>query len=249
MPIEGLLRSVGVAAFVASSLQMTLLLAAVAKQGIVISSDGLCSNLNTGKTISSDLQKVFPISEHALAIAHHGQNILAGIPVADLVQSFAKSLPANYSVEEVARLLVAFIGPLVIKTQVSLLSNGIDDNVGFWVAGFDTKGGDPELWEVDWLKKHEIDAGRQSPEIIRQQYLVKGGGGKDQAQTSMESLGAKNIGFSATDFDVRSLQWWSKYLETLYNHANANQKQPKVFGGKRHELSIEKSGWVWSKPP
>src|SRR5450432_2012477 len=96
---------------------MTYLQGVVTKHGIVLGADGLTRNKATGLPLAWNQQKLFPIAGKAIVLVHHGQNVIEGVIVEKLVDEFSATIPANYTVESLARLLASSYDTKVRKTQ------------------------------------------------------------------------------------------------------------------------------------
>ena len=99
---------------------MTLIITAQAKPHIVVTADGWCTKNINGckKKTSATLQKIFPLSNRGFAIAHHGQNIIQGRKVKDIVEEFLLDKISGFritTVQQIARRFVANYGEDIRK--------------------------------------------------------------------------------------------------------------------------------------
>lgn len=138
---------------------MTLLIGTIArsdnpsKSHVVLTADGRCTGFDgRTRTIQSDThQKLFAIPNTAIAIAHHGENIIGGRPVKEFLADFTLQHPliCEASVDQIADLLKKYADEDARNTLWSIPASKV---IGFWIAGFSRKRSQPELVEICWTK-------------------------------------------------------------------------------------------------
>ena len=220
---------------------MTLLIGTTSRRHVVITADGLSRvNPTTGEGVGSDaFQKVFPIPGLSVAFVHHGLNILGGKPVGEFISDYIGShgsVISNFRIKEIANDFSIYTAQPAQTALVQPTNIGV---VGFWIAGFSSGKGNPELYEVCWpdnlvATKHEgIVLGGDAQQFIKA-YLN-------------QPLGPFNPG-SVWQYSVGFV---CQYHQALYKLAEAKQDKTGqiIFGGHQHQLVLEKSGWKWTKPP
>jgi hypothetical protein len=134
---------------------MTLLLASVRDEEIILSSDSLSTSQlkrrsNPKQTFPvpgrATLQKIFPIPSREMAVAHCGRNSLLNMSVGAVIREwFQGSLPQ--STVDVARSLSSFV--------LEYSPDYFDADNRFWIAGFDSDG--PHVYSVSASVSTETD--------------------------------------------------------------------------------------------
>ena len=216
---------------------MTLLIGTVSKSNVVLTADGLSRvNPNTGAGISTDsFQKIFPVTDAPVAILHHGLNILGGRNVSLFVDDFIKEFKglASASIEEIAAELRSF-GEMSVQRALADPSN--EGGVGFWVTGFGNRKARPELYEIFWP---------DSPDPKPHEGLVLGGDGKKFVKRFLSNpLGP----FRPEKIRECLTTYARQYHQAIYRQAEAKQEKTgeSIFGGKLHQLVVERKGWHWT---
>lgn len=220
--------------------EMTLLLAANTAHGIVMMSDGLSRRLSRaglGTELATDLQKMFPVKQRPIAIAHHGQNQLAGRPVSEIIADHQETWDGLGSVQGIAQSLHQSLDEAVRDTLRRLRAEGINDGCGFWIGGYGVGDEQPSLCEVFWAP------GGDAIEFKPISVLAEGGEGKRFAQAARRDHPSFN--FTEDNGNTWSLLKWSDYIERLYKAAARLPGAKEVFGGKVRKLCIEKTGHRW----
>lgn len=224
---------------------MTLLIGTVSKNNIVLTADGLSrANPITGKGMAcEDLQKIFPYETSAIAIVHHGLNIINGIPVGQKVASFYKLLadnkPEAYTIKQIAEKLVGFIDNDANATFSNTSNQG---GIGFWIAGFGSHQTQPELFEIWWPDK-------VTPE--KWEGLILGGNGKNFLDPYPEQLLRSYPRPVKPNIKRYEAMFAAAYHNGLYATAERLQEASGqiVFGGHKHQLVIKSSGCTWTRSP
>lgn len=214
---------------------MTLLIASIRRAEVVLTADGRCTHRANGKvtSIEDNYQKLHPIPEHPLAIAHHGENLLNGKPVKELLAGFFKTLNAgNHTVLEIGDLLQDYARP-AIRTRLKSLGNGAAS--GFWVIGFGTQAREPFGMEAFWKWDDHLNSEEREWKPIT---IVAGGDGKKQ----IPPVDYKAIE-KATVEKVR------EYHESLMDTAIKTEMKDNPVGGHVHELVINREKWEWTIAP
>ena len=220
---------------------MTLLIGTLSNNNVVITADGLSLvNSITGAGIGSDtFRKIFPIPGIPIVFAHHGLNVLDDKLVSQYIECFVSkcsSTLAAADVETIAQNLRLYGEAAAQKALADPTNLGV---VGFWIAGFSPERKRPEFYEICWPYK---------PEPCKLDGVILGG----DAQNFIAGFLSQPLG----SFKPKAVRGYSTNLVTMYHQAlysQAEQKQAKLggtmFGGRRHQVVIEKTGWRWSITP
>ena len=216
---------------------MTLLIASIRPRDIVVTADGRSTTWTNGKVtaVFDTLQKIFPVPDHPLFIAHHGQNQLNGKPVSELILAFIKPLNAgNLTIGEAADdLRMVMYGK--VRDELSRLDPKMN-GCGFWVGGFSVHEKSPALVELFWKWTGEalvLEERHWGPTAI-----VTGGDGKTQ-------IG--NVSWH--DIDNKTVDEVREYHRALMDKAMRPRAEPNVVGGHVHELLVSRDEWKWTLPP
>ena len=220
---------------------MTLLIETMSNDHAMLTADGLSiPNRTTGAGINrDDLQKIFPLSNVPIAIAHHGINLIDGCEVSQLISEFEKSLGqglSQYSVPTIAKNLRAYTDLAAKSTLANPANEGC---IGFWVTGFAQNNMKPLFYEVLWPNE---------PSVVEHYDAVFGGGGKKFIERYLNNRLGK--------FDLRQAHGFKRVYagychDALYREAEAAQRRAgeRIFGGHQHRLLIRKGGCQWLKSP
>jgi hypothetical protein len=220
---------------------MTLLIGTVSNTNLVLTADGLSrENPQTGAGIASDnFQKIFPVPGLPVVFVHHGFNILDGREVGLVLHDFMEARNnkiASASIAEIALELKTFANVTAQNTLTEPTNIGV---IGFWIAGFGNPRARPELYEVCWP---------DAPDPTRHEGLVLGGDAKRFVERFLsEPLGP----FRPEGIRNYTTSSARQYHQAIYSQAEAKQKKSgeNIFGGKQHQIVIEKHGWSWTRPP
>src|SRR4051794_32915559 len=116
---------------------MTLIIASIRPADVTLTADGRCTHRNAQGAVTGyedDYQKLHPVPDHPIALAHHGENLLDNKPVKELLAAFFKNLNAgNHTVLEIADLLREY-AHAAVRARLRALGRGAA--TGFWVVGF-----------------------------------------------------------------------------------------------------------------
>lgn len=231
---------------------MTLLIGTVArsanaaKSHVVITADGRCTLFDGAtRTARSDAyQKIFPVPGSSVAIAHHGENIIAGKPVKEFLEEFIHRRLSSVDIGQIAASLKEYADEQTIATLKRIALSKL---VGFWVGGFGSGRSQPELHEICW-KKNPL-TGEIECENKKHGNLVFGG----DAQCFVSQYCKQPVdGMYAWDrIPGQSVNYATKLHGKLYKLAESAQveKQQVLFGGHKHQLILTRDGWHWSIPP
>lgn len=216
---------------------MTLILTSIRPADVVMTADGRSILWKNGEpdSINDRLQKIFPVPDHPLAVAHHGENLLEDKPVGEWIVAALKRLNAgNLSVEEVADELRARFHPHVRRRLRATAKSGF--GFGLIVAGFGARAREPAGMELWWkivegvLTTEERHWGPTS--------ITPSGSGVKQ----IPGVSWKEV----ADKDVDAVR---VYHKELMNTAMWADVKPNSVGGHVHELVITASGWRWMTAP
>ena len=214
---------------------MTLLIASIRRAEVVLTADGRCTHRANGvvTSIEDDYQKLHPVPEHPLVVAHHGENLLDGKPVKEFLAGFFKTLNAgNHTLLEIGDLLQDYARPAV-RTRLRALGKGAAS--GFWVIGFGTQAREPRGMEAFWKWDDHLNSEEREWKPIA---LVAGGDGKKQ----LPALSVKSIENVAVE-KVR------EFHRSLMEIAIKTEMKDNPVGGHVHELVITREKWEWTIGP
>ncbi len=216
---------------------MTLVIGSVLHDAIVITSDSRSTLAERGVVIALNdrFQKIFPIPDHPLVIAHMGENRLAERPLHAFLAPFLQRLePGNHTILEIADQLRAFAHPFIRSRLRSLgdLPNGCN----FWVAGFGAGPEEPRLVELFWQRRHDTLT-TEEHEYAPLSIVTGGDGQKQITMPSWRAVEHKPIA------EVRALH------ADLMHTALTAPVTPNTVGGRPHEVVITREGWEWTQPP
>ena len=220
---------------------MTLLIGTISKSHIVITADGLSRvNPTTGAGIGSDaFEKVFPIPGIPVAFAHHGFNILMGKSIGEFIGDYISlhgTKISTASIKEIAEDLRSYAAQPAVTLLADPTNKGV---VGFWIAGFSPGKGKSALYEVCWP---------DNSDPRKREIIVLGGDAKQFIRAYLDQpLGP----FRPNSIWQYSVDFVRQYHQALYKKAKDKQDETgqNIFGGHQHQLVLEKSGWIWTKPP
>lgn len=218
---------------------MTLIITSIRADAIVMTADGR-SIVRTGPAVTrvdDRFQKLFPIPEHSVAIAQHGENDIGGTVPGVFLAEFMRTLnTGNLSILEIADALRSYAHPPV-RRRLRQLKAG-SSGCGYIVAGF---GGDgrqpPTAVELFWIVRPDgaiVTEERQWRPIA----VIPSGAGKGQVDAPDWHRIA-----GGTVADAR------KYNEMLLDEATHAKVDPNPVGGHVHELVITRNGCDWTIPP
>jgi hypothetical protein len=205
-------------------------------------SDGLSRRLSSSgpaTKLADNVQKLFPfeMSSRPLAIAHHGQNLLAGRAVGEIIAEHEIACRNVASVREMAQKIHFSLDNTVREELKRLRADGVEDGCGFWVGGYGMEDDRPSAYEIFWAP------GGDNVEFKPMIILTEGGDGKRFSEAARK----ESARFNFTEHGARdwNLSRWNDYLERLYKAAASRPGANEVFGGKRWLLWIEKTGHKW----
>lgn len=235
---------------------MTLLIGTIArsdnpsKSHVVMTADGRCTGFDgRTRTIQSDThQKLFAIPNTALAIAHHGENIIGGRPVKEFLAAFMLQNPliCEASAVQISDSLKKYTDEVAQNTLRSIPASKV---IGFWIAGFGRNRSHPELVEICWTK--DVSSGTITLEEKGDRNLAFILGG--DAQEFVRQYHEKPIDgmYDWKQIPHESSNYAIKFHAKLYGLAESaqSQKREQLFGGKKHQLVITRGGSHWTMPP
>jgi len=219
-----------------------VLTGALSNVAVVLTADGRCRKEDRGTvTVVDNLQKIFPLPGVPLAVAHHGQNIMGGRDIKDVVSDFTYSVGCTILREGPRRTACALKDYLDDDARTALSVLAGDTVIGFWLTGFGAEDRSPTLYEVCWESPDE------DPEIERhptQNYGVIWGGSGERYVTEEDV----DVCMVSAGSGVGTLK---QRCDELYRRAEQRQKDADgdEFAGHKHQLSIKKTGWHWYLGP
>ncbi len=215
---------------------MTLILTTIRPSEVLITSDGRSVTTQAGKVtaVNDDVQKIFPVPDHPVAIAHHGENILDGKPVGEFIATFiSQQNIGNMSILELAdELRHAAHSPV----RRRLFDVRGESGFGLLVAGFSSHQKGPFVVEVFW---------KLEKEVLHTQELKWGAGSmiaSGSGQKQIPKLDADRA-VKGTIADARA------YHAELMKAACEADVQNNTVGGHVHELLITPAKCDWTQAP
>lgn len=216
---------------------MTLIIASVRPRDVILTSDSRSVLVNKGVVTGIDdrYQKLFPVPEHPIVIAHMGQNLLGGMPIKRLVSDFLAHLNVgDLTILQIADRLRDY-AHAVIRTTFNEISRPLF-GVNFWVAGFSCHEEKPGLVEVFWKQTGDILTTEERH--FTPTCVVPGGSGAGQ----IDKVDWHQVDGKSVD-DVRA------YHHALMDQAINAKVEHNEVGGAIHELLITPADWRWTQGP
>jgi hypothetical protein len=215
---------------------MTLLIASIRPADVLLTADGRCQKSAAGKVtaVEDDYQKLHPLADHPLAVAHHGENWIGGGPVKAFIGRFYRGLNAgNFTVLEIADQLREYAhGP--VRARLKEVGKGFAS--GFWVVGFAYPFAAPVGVELFW--KWHGDHLSYEERVWRPVTIVTGGSGQFQIPRT-----------NVNEVDGTSADRVRAYHKSLMDAAIAADVKDNPVGGHVHELRLTREGCEWTLPP
>lgn len=231
---------------------MTLLLGARGRSHILITADGqrLVGTGATAHVAETNVQKVFPAGYRPFAVAHHGQNIINGQPVHELIPTFLhanRAELAECTARQICAQLISHFDNAVTETLLQ-----IPDSKQFavWIAVMESAFSRPSIYEICWRKEEFVDNGIDiSMLVTRLGDIVFGGDGKKYILEFLEEPVSKELSHQHVYF--RPLRYSKAVQDELYSLGLQRQaeEQEHLFGGHKHQLSISRHGCEWLIAP
>lgn len=225
---------------------MTLIITAQARSHVVVTADGRCNTITNGfqKKTSDTLQKIFPLPNRRFAIAHHGENIIEGCKVKDIVEQFFSDNMSEIritSISQIARIFVKRYGDNIRKTLQRISDSKL---CGFLFLGFGTAINKPKIYEAFWKKQNINDIVHKTEE--RRDLVLSGDAKKYICRYTKEAVDSQLENIYRGD-----VEYAKAFCDKLYQLAEDAQTNAgeDIFGGYKHQLVIDKSGYKWLIPP
>lgn len=259
---------------------MTLIVSSLRADDVLITADGRSRTIVDGHVTGTidNYQKIFPVPGRTLAIYHHGENRLDGLPVQQFLAPVIAGLNGHdTTVQEIAEKLRHYAGPHIATRlqELDLSAAGC----GFCIVGFDRGTSEPRMIEIFWpAKPHgDTDTSVECNCIVRQwgptSVIVSGDGQRLIGDVDWREVSDK------ADYAVRN------YHQSLFERAMATKLNAGIalaepvahggiwaeplalgddrtlapaepfahnthcVGGHVHELHITRGGWEWTIPP
>ena len=215
---------------------MTLILTTIRPSEVLITSDGRSVTTRDGKVtgVKDDLQKIFPVPDHPVAIVHHGENILDGRPVGEFIAKFiAQQNTGNLSILDLADELRHAAHAAIRKRLFNLRG---ESGCGLLVAGFSSHQKGPQVVEVFW--KLEKEALNTQEHKWAAGSMVASGSGQKQIPRLDADRAVKGSAAEAR-----------AYHAELMKAACEADVQNNTVGGHVHELLIAPAQWQWTQAP
>jgi len=230
---------------------MTLLIGTVArsrKPHIVVTADGRSTGFDglIRSVKSNTQQKIFPVPDLPVVIAHHGENEIAAMPVEQFVPWLLKDYDGlrTSTIDGIADYLQGRADEAVVATLRRITTS---KQVGFWIAGFGHGRREPSLCEFSWKK--EPTTGEITTKNLVHGNLVFGG----DARVLIDEYRSMPVdGMYRWD---RIPDQSSSYAVRLHNklYGIAEQRQAsqhvELFGGHKHQILVMPEGWEWKVTP
>lgn len=216
---------------------MTLILASVRPHDLVLTSDGRSTTLRDGRVerINDRYQKLFPVPQHPLVLAHMGENDIGHTPIREFLDKFVRSLNVgNYTIQEIADKLREY-AHAPIRARFRETKNPAW-GVNLWIAGVGYHEEGPSMIELFWKMTDGVL--RTEERRFLPTAVVPGGDGQDQ----IGHVDWRRI-------DRKSVDEVSRYHDSLMREAIAAKVEPNSVGGMVHEVVITAEHWRWTRPP
>jgi hypothetical protein len=217
---------------------MTFIVTSLCPHDIVITADSRAVLEKGGnfQGVIDNFQKIFPIPDHPVVIAHHGENELDRKPLDKFVGNFiARINTGNMTILDIADEFRSYAHPAV-RACLKELGDFENHGCGFLIAGFGADDRGPSVVELFWKFREQAlvtDEKQWFPPSI-----ISSGSGAGQA----ERLDVGKI----IDCPVEKVR---EYNDRLLDEAiNAAVKQNTV-GGSIHEVVVTREKWEWARPP
>jgi len=213
---------------------MTLLASTLRKMDVLVTADGRSISRRNGVVVGihDQTQKIFPVQDQPIVIAHHGQNHFWGHPIGRIVKDFAADLIPGLSITAILDRLREALHAEVRDTLTKLPP---DTAAGCWIVGFGRGEDEPEHAEVFWKVEGEQLVCRENH--WRPTSIMLAGSGSKGLRTEWAKV---------VDASVATVQ---ATHERLFEAALQADVHPNTVGGHIHELLILPHGWQWTRPP
>jgi hypothetical protein len=213
------------------------------KSHLIITGDG--RTRGRCGVLSDCCQKIFDMPGYPIALAHHGQNLLLGRPVNELLDKFKRQIAADIaqmSIADLAGKLSGFVDDPARETLRKIAGSKV---IGFWAGGYGYGRAQPALLEILWEKDD------QTKEIaFKQQDLgnIALGG---QGQHLVPQYATVDRMYRWENIPRRDLAYALKYHEKVYELAKRAQAagEGDLIGGHKHRLLVTRAGVKWLLPP
>jgi hypothetical protein len=216
---------------------MTFIVTSLRPDDIVITADSRATLENGGKFagVLDTFQKIFPVPDHPVVIAHHGENDLGKKTLGEFMDGFFARLNAgNLTILEMADELRHYAHPAVRKCLKGLSPE--KHGCGFLVAGFGADDRGPSVVELFWKMHDEaiVTEERQWFPIA----VIPSGSGASQADPA--------DWHKIADYPVRKVR---EYNDHLLDEAIKASVKENTVGGRIHEVVVTREKWEWTMPP
>jgi len=216
---------------------MTFIVTSLRPHDIVITADSRATLENGGKFagVLDTFQKIFPVPDHPVVLAHHGENDLGGKPLGEFIDAFIARLNAgNLTILAIADELRHYAHPAVRACLKGLVPE--KHGCGFLIAGFGADDRGPSVVELFWKIHDEavVTDERQSFPIA----VIPSGSGASQADPA--------DWHKIADRPVEKVRAYNDHL--LDEAISAAVKENSV-GGSIHEVVVTREKWEWTRPP
>lgn len=188
-----------------------------------------------------DLQKIFPVQNATIAIAHHGENKIAGQPVENLLESIVSSTPST-SIAQLAEYLVQrFDKP--IRNTLGAIRDA--EKCAFGVCGFSRATKSPTIIEIEW-KKTEVSI--EFRQMEAGDLFMSGNAHDLVAEYTRNPIDGQ---FTWKKLWSANEKYHLRFHEKLWRTAELRQQSEDkhVFGGHKHVLVLTPKQWRWATPP
>ena len=224
---------------------MTLIITAKAKSHAIVTADGRIATITDGiRTKTGDtLQKVFPLPNRGFAIAHHGENIIEGCKIKEIVEQFLNDKIKITTVRQIAQDFTKRYDDDIRKTLTRISDSKL---CGFLFIGFGMVINKSKIYEAFWQKQSASDIVNK---IEERGDLVLSGDAKKYITKYLDDPKEKKM--RQEKVIKGKIQDTQAYCDRLYKFAEDAQTKASedIFGGHKHQLVIMKSGCEWLTPP
>lgn len=240
---------------------MTLILSAIKRDFIVLSSDGAEFRHDVGKLPVLEVttrRKIFPLDERSIAFAVQGQNIIALAPngldsqrlVGEIIRDHSEDLKKILSIEDIAKKIIDLLSTDVTHTFRLLKSAGIHQSpLAIGIYGFDLHGGRSKAYDVVWPMLDDND--NAMPQVVKlvdrePVSITHGGTGAPFVQAVIRD---PDQNLSVDGLMEASIEQAQQYIREVYEKAFKLQPARSLsFAGDYFEFTITHEGLKMMRP-
>jgi len=216
---------------------MTFIVTSLRPDCVVITADSRATLENGGKFagVLDTCQKIFPVPDHPVVVAHHGENDLGGKNLGGFLDGFFARLNAgNLTILQMADELRHYAHPAVRACLKGLSPD--KHGCGFLVAGFGADDRGPSVVELFW-KMHDSAVVTEERQWFPITVIPSGSGASQADPADWHKI---------ADCPVEKVR---AYNGQLLNEAVKAAVKENTVGGSIQEAVVTREKWEWTKPP